>query len=405
MMWDLMEYPNMSQRLSALFVKRVSEPGKYHDGHGLILRVKPTGSKQWVQRLVVKGRRRDIGLGGYPLTSLVEAREAAFTNRKLARAGGDPLRFDADRTSLLSKAAAETVIALHAENWKDSGRTVAIWESSLRRYAFPRLGHRLVSDITVAEVMAVLVADDFWNRKRASAMKIRRRISTIMRWTVAAGFRENNPAGEVLGAALPKSTKPVKHHRALPHAAVAGALETVRGSGAGIATKLAIEFLTLTATRSSEVRLGTWSEVDLEEAVWRVPAERTKTKRTHEVPLSGRTAAILAEALEIADGSGLIFPSPRGKTLSDNTLSKLFRELGIGAVPHGARSSFRSWCADTGIDREVAEACLAHVVGGVEGAYQRSTMYQRRREVMEAWANYLTASERGRVIPMVRPHG
>ena len=395
----------MSQRLSALFVKRVSEPGKYHDEHGLILRVKPTGSKQWVQRLVVKGRRRDIGLGGYPLVSLAEARDAAFANRKLARAGGDPLALRRQPDIPTFGDAAEAVIALHAENWKDSGRTAAIWESSLRRYAFPRLGHRLVSDITVADVMAVLVADDFWNHKRETAKKIRRRISTIMRWAVAQGYRDDNPAGEALGAGLPKSTKPVNHHRALPHAAVAGALKTVRGSGAGIATKLAIEFLTLTATRSSEVRLGIWIEVDFEEAVWRVPAERAKTKRTHEVPLSGRTVAILAEAREITDSSGLIFPSPRGKALSDNTLSKLFRELGIDAVPHGARSSFRSWCADSGIDREVAEACLAHVVGGVEAAYQRSTMFDRRCKVMERWANYLTASEGGRVVPMVRQRG
>ena len=136
-----------------------------------------------------------------------------------------------------------------------------------------------------------------------------------------------------------------------------------------------------------------------------MPAERAKTKRTHEVPLSGRTVAILAEAREITDGSGLIFPSPRGKALSDNTLSKLFRELGIDAVPHGARSSFRSWCADSGIDREVAEACLAHVVGGVEAAYQRSTMFDRRRKVMERWAGYLSSSDGGHVITMGRQHG
>ena len=395
----------MSQRLNALFVKRVTLPGKYHDEHGLILRVKPTGSKQWVQRLVVKGRRRDIGLGGYPLVSLAEARDAAFANRKLARAGGDPLALRRQPDIPTFGDAAEAVIALHAENWKDSGRTAAIWESSLNRYAFPRLGHRLVSDITVADVMAVLVADDFWNHKRETAKKIRRRISTIMRWAVAQGYRDDNPAGEALGAGLPMNSKPVNHHRALPHAAVAGAIKTVRGSGAGIATKLAIEFLTLTATRSSEVRLGVWSEIDLEEAVWRVPAERAKTKRTHEVPLSGRAVAILAEAREITDGSGRIFPSPRGKALSDNTLSKLFRELGIDAVPHGARSSFRSWCADSAIDREVAEACLAHVLQGVEAAYQRSTMFDRRRKVMERWAGYLSSSDGGRVIPMVRQRG
>ena len=178
----------MSQRLNALFVRRVTVPGKYHDEHGLILRVKPTGSKQWVQRLVVKGRRRDIGLGGYPLVSMAEARDAAFANRKLARAGGDPLALRRQPDIPTFEDAAEAVIALHAENWKNSGRTAAIWESSLRRYASPRLGHRLVSDITVADVMAVLVADDFWNHKRETAKKIRRRISTIMRWACSAGL-------------------------------------------------------------------------------------------------------------------------------------------------------------------------------------------------------------------------
>ena len=246
----------MSQRLSALFVKRVSEPGKYHDEHGLILRVKSTGSKQWVQRLVVKGRRRDIGLGGYPLVSLAEAREAAFLNRKLARACGDPLAMRRRPDVPTFEDASKTVIALHAENWKDSGRTAALWESSLRRYAFPRLGRRLVSDITVADVMAVLVADDFWNHKRETAKKVRRRISTIMKWAVAQGFREDNPAGEVLGAALPKNTKAVEHYAAVPHAEVVDAIGVIRASSAAISTKLALEFLILTATRSA--KSGAW---------------------------------------------------------------------------------------------------------------------------------------------------
>ena len=396
----------MSQRLSALFVKRVSEPGKYHDEHGLILRVKPTGSKQWVQRLVVKGRRRDIGLGGYPLVSLAEAREAAFTNRKLVRAGGDPLTLRRRPDIPTFEAAAEAVIALHAKNWKDSGRTAALWQSSLRRYAFPRLGHRLVSDITVADVMAVLVADDFWNHKRETAKKVRRRISTTMKWVVAQGFRDDNPAGEVLGAALPRNSKAVEHYAAVSHAEVANAIVVIRASSATISTKLALEFLILTACRSGEVRGAKWSEIDLDNNVWTVPADRTKTGKPHRVPLSTRGGSVLREAEKITDESGLVFPSARGRMMTDSTMSKLMRENAVGGTPHGFRSSFRTWAGEvTNTPREVAEAALGHVVGGVEGAYARGDLFDKRRNLMEAWANYLTASEGGRVVPMVRPHG
>ena len=396
----------MSQRLSALFVKRVSEPGKYHDEHGLILRVKPTGSKQWVQRVVVKGRRRDIGLGGYPLVSLAEAREAAFTNRKLARAGGDPLTLQRRPDIPTFEAAAEAVIALHAENWKDSGRTAALWQSSLRRYAFPRLGHRLVSDITVADVMAVLVADDFWNHKRETAKKVRRRISTTMKWVVAQGFRNDNPAGEVLGAALPRNSKAVEHYAAVSHAEVANAIVVIRASSATISTKLALEFLILTACRSGEVRGAKWSEIDLDNNMWTVPADRTKTGKPHRVPLSTRGGSVLREAEKITDESGLVFPSARGRMMTDSTMSKLMRENAVGGTPHGFRSSFRTWAGEvTNTPREVAEAALGHVVGGVEGAYARGDLFDKRRNLMETWANYLTASEGGRVVPMVRPHG
>ena len=396
----------MSQRLSALFVKRVSEPGKYHDEHGLILRVKPTGSKQWVQRLVVKGRRRDIGLGGYPLVSLAEAREAAFTNRKLARAGGDPLTLQRRPDIPTFEAAAEAVIALHAENWKDSGRTAALWQSSLRRYAFPRLGHRLVSDITVADVMAVLVADDFWNHKRETAKKVRRRISTTMKWVVAQGFRNDNPAGEVLGAALPRNSKAVEHYAAVSHAEVANAIVVIRASSATISTKLALEFLILTACRSGEVRGAKWSEIDLDNNVWTVPADRTKTGKPHRVPLSTRGGSVLREAEKITDVSGLVFPSARGRMMTGSTMSKLMRENAVGGTPHGFRSSFRTWAGEvTNTPREVAEAALGHVVGGVEGAYARGDLFDKRRNLMERWANYLTAIEGGRVVPMVRQRG
>lgn len=377
----------MASKLTAVFVRTVTTPGKYHDQHGLILRVHHAGSKQFIWRGTVRGKRRDIGLGGFPYVSLAEARETAFQYRKLARAGGDPSALRAGRAVPTFAEAAETVIELHAAGWRDGGKSAAQWRASLRDYALPRLGKLRVDAINTADVMAVLLP--IWNEKRETARRVRQRISTVMRWAVAEGHRQDNPAGEAIGAALPKNGHQRRHQTALPHAEVAAALATVRAAPrAYLSTKLALEFLTLTATRSGEVRGATWSEIDMEARTWTVPAERMKSKRPHEVPLSARALEILAAARELADGSGLVFPSITGRMLSDNTLSKLLRDLGIPAVVHGMRSSFRDWCADTGQPREVAEHALAHVVRGVEGAYQRSSMFERRRELMEKWAEY-----------------
>ena len=377
--------------LSAAFVKTVAQPGKYHDQHGLILRVKHAESKQWIWRGTVRGKVRDFGLGGFPYVTLAEARETAFQYRKLSRAGGDPGALRTGRAVPTFAEAAETVVELHAAGWKDGGKSVAQWRASLRDYAMPRLGRRRVSDINTADVMAVLLP--IWNEKRETARRVRQRISTVMRWAVAEGHRQDNPAGEAIGAALPKNGHERRHQTALPHGNVAGALAKVRESGAYPVTKLALEFATLTACRSGEVRGARWDEINLETATWFVPPSRMKSKREHAVPLSGRALEILAEASEYQDSTGLVFSSPTGRVLSDNTLSKLLRELGIPCVVHGMRSSFRDWCGDTGQPREIAEAALAHIVKGVEGAYARTTMVERRRALVQAWADYLAEAD------------
>ena len=182
-----------------------------------------------------------------------------------------------------------------------------------------------------------------------------------------------------------------QHQKALPHAQVGEALARVRASRAHRATALAFEFLVLTACRSGEVRGTRWDEVDESAATWTVPPARMKAKLEHRVPLSGRAVAVLDEAREIADRSGLVFPSPTGRVLSDSTLSKLLRELGIGAVPHGFRSSFRDWAAErTDVPREVCELALAHVNSyRVEAAYRRSDLFEKRRTLMDDWAAYI----------------
>ena len=210
-----------------------------------------------------------------------------------------------------------------------------------------------------------------------------------MRWSIGAGHRSDNPAGDAISQVLPKNgTAPRRHRRAL-HQREAGALAKNRASAAWQATKLLIEYAILTAARLGEARFATWSEVDLQAGVWTLTAERMKSGREHRVPLSTQALEVLAEAQKLDDGSGLLFPSPTGKGLANKTTSKLFNGLGINATMHGFRTSFRSWCAENDESRELAEAALAHVVGGVEGAYMRSDLFERRRKLMQSWADYL----------------
>ena len=392
--------------LSPAFVRKASKPGRYNDGNGLFLKIDPSGAKRWGQRLVIHGRQRTLGLGGCAFVSLAEAREAALANRKIARAGGDPLaqrRRTADIPTF--EAAAATVIELHRHGWRNE-KHAAQWEATLRAYVYSRIGQRSVANITTADVMAVLMP--IWNEKPETARRVRQRISTVMKWAVAKGYRGDNPAGDAIGAALPKHNgKTKRHHRALPHGEVAAAIEAVRNSNAGRSVQLAFEFLVLTAARSGEVRLATWDEIDRDAKTWTVPASRMKAGREHRVPLSERALAILDEVQALSDGSGLVFPGTRtGKPLSDMTLSKLMRDLDLDAVPHGFRSSFRDWAAEcTNAPRDVMEAALAHTVRDkVEAAYNRTDLFERRRALMDQWASYLDGAASA-VVPMVRRRG
>ena len=219
-------------------------------------------------------------------------------------------------------------------------------------------------------------------------------MSRIFRWSIAQGYRTDDPAGTALDAALPRNGGKTQQYKALPHGEVSTAVEAVRKSGAWPGTKAAFEFLMVTACRSGEVRRASWEEVNLESDVWTIPADRAKTEPQNRVPLAPRAIAILDEMRKLSGGKGLVFPSVTGNALSDATFSKLVRERGIQAVPHGFRSSFRDRCGETGQPREVTEACLAHAVKNkVEAAYARSDLLNRRRKLMEAWAEYLTATD------------
>ena len=235
--------------------------------------------------------------------------------------------------------------------------------------------------------------EPLWNEKRETARRVKQRISAICRWAVAQGHRTDDPAGVVIDAALPRNGIQRRHMPALPYEDVAECIAKVRSSArASESSKLALEFLVLTAARSGEVRKATWDEIDLEGATWTVPAERMKANREHRVPLSRRALEVLTAAAGLSDGSGLVFPGMRpGRPLSENTHAKLLRELGFDAVTHGFRSSFRDYAAEqTHTPHAVMEAALAHVVRNkAEAAYACSDLFEKRRALMESWSAYL----------------
>ena len=384
-------------KLSPAFVQAAKHSGRtrsderHTDGNGLMLCIQPSGSKSWVQRIVIHGRRRAIGLGGYPLVPLKEARRIAFENRALARRGGDPLALRARRDVPDFATAAAKVIDIQAGAWKDAGKSRRQWESSLAAYAFPVLGSKRVDAIASSDVLAAVLP--IWSSKRETASRVRQRISAVMKWAVAQGYRVDDPAGAAVLQALPKGTgKAKRHHRALPYSDVGDAVRRVRESRAWLGTKLAFEFLVLTGCRSGEVRGARWDEVDLDAATWTIPADRMKAKSEHRVPLAPRCVELLDAATDIRTGD-LVFPSPHGRQLSDATMSKLVRELGLDAVPHGFRSSFRDWAAETtDTPHAVMEAALAHTIqNAAERAYARSDLFARRRVLMDQWAAHVGA--------------
>ena len=376
--------------LSTVFVRSVTRAGRYCDGHGLYLEVQPSGSRSWIQRIAIRGRRREIGLGGFPLVSLKEAREQAFANRKLARSGGDPLAGRRRAKSMPTFAdAAERVWNDKRSGWRNP-RHAHDWKASMARYVVPRIGRMAVCDVASADVLAILTP--IWHVRPETARRVRQRISAVMEWAAVMEFRTDNPCDRI-GAVLGPQRAVVQHLRSVPHGEVGSAIRAVQASRAMPAVKLAFEFLVLTAVRSGEVRGAEWAEVDLAASVWTIPAKRMKMQRAHRVPLCARAAQVLEVARTLGDGEGLVFPGARGARIDDLTLSKLLRDLGIAGVPHGFRSSFRDWAAErTDHPREVIEAALAHLVPNkVEAAYARSDLFERRRLLMDDWAEYLEA--------------
>ena len=384
-------------KLTVAEVKSIARRGLHGDGGTLYLRVEPSGSRSWIQRLTIHGRRRDIGLGGFPLVSLAEARVKAFENRKLARDGGDPLAARRRANTPTFRQAAQRTLDANRPRWR-SAKHAATWIQSLERYAFPTIGDTPVDRIGREDVLRILTP--IWATRSETARKLRQRIRATLRWAQAHGYVETNVAGEAIDGALPAMPAVRGHYRALPYREVAAALAAVDASAASLSARLCFRFAVLTAARSGEARGATWDEIDLEGREWRVPAGRMKAQSEWRVPLSDAALATLERARALDDGSGLVFPSPvrRGQPMSNMTPMKVLRATGLAqrTTVHGFRSSFRDWAAEcTDAEHAVMEMSLAHAVGSnVEQAYARSTLVEKRRALMERWADYCVPSGR-----------
>jgi integrase len=400
-------------KLTALAVKHALKRGIHRDGGGLYLQVARGGSRSWILRYRLGGRRRHLGLGGYPTVSLAEARERAGAARLMLQKGDDPVekRRGQRVSALLAGAKAMTFaqcatayMAAQGAGW--SAESTQQWSGTLSTYAFPILGRLPVQAIDTTSVLQVI--EPLWTTKTEIAARLRGRIEKILDWAKVRGYRQGeNPARwhghlENLLPAKSKITK-TKHHAAIHYIELPAFMASLR-QREGLAAR-ALEFAILTAARSGEVLYATWDEIDLQVRTWTVPATRMKAGREHRVPLSSSAIAIL-QALP-GTRTGLVFPGIKpGRPLSDRSFIDILARMGCSFTTHGFRSCFRDWVGDrTGFERDVVEAALAHAVGNkTEAAYRRSDALEKRRKLMQTWADYCAgiAIPAGEIIELRR---
>jgi len=421
--------PKIAKELSALEVKRLNTPGWHAVGGvaGLLLQIREPAQpstpvpRSWILRLMVGSQRQLIGLGSYPQVSLAAAREQARVLASEAKAGVNLLaRKRAQRSALIAEAAknktfqecADAYMDAHASDYTNDKHRKQ-WASTLEAYAYPVIGKLLVADISMRHVLDVLLQDTkhrngnegkLWHVKAETAKRLLDRIRTVLDYATVNEYRAGtNPATwkGYLDTQLPatRGLKKTKHQPAVPYELAGDFIAKLRTNSSTSARTL--EFLVMTAVRSGSVRTATWSEFDLAKGLWIIPAEHTKAKREHKVPLPPQATKLLAGLPRMA-GTDLVFPNPKGKALSDMALSQLMRgmrergELTVEAVPHGFRSTFRDWAAEqTNYPDEIRKAASGHAVGdAVKQAYQRTDLLEKRRKLMVEWADYLDTPSR-----------
>ena len=376
--------------LSPVKVRSLTVPGRYADGNGLYLVVDPSGAKRWLLRVVVHGKRTDIGLGGLKLVSQAEAREQANRLRKIARAGGDPLaeRRAAKRVVPIFEAAANEVHAGHKASWRNR-KHAAQWINTLTHYVYPVFGQKQIDQIESVDVLKAL--NPIWLAKPETARRVLQRIRTVFDWAKASGHRSGDNPVDGVSKVLPKQNAAGAHLAALPYAKASQFIKKLRTVDAGASSRLALEFMILTAVRTNEVLGARCSEIDLKKKTWTIPAERMKMKREHRVPLSPRCIEILKEAREVNDKSTFVFAGRSDdKPLSNMVFLMLLRRMKFNITAHGFRSTFRDWASEqTSFPSAVCEAALAHAIKDrTEAAYNRTDLFEKRRELMVTWAGY-----------------
>ena len=381
------------RKLTAAECRSISKPGFYRADDTLYLSVKPSGRRSWVQRVLIDGRRHDIGLGAFPVVSLRMARERAFDNRRSIDQGRNPLLEKRRATMPTFKVAAETAHAALAPQFRSDQHT-RDWMNILRRHAQPKLGNIPVDRITQQDVLRVI--SPIWTDKTETARRVRQRIRTVLDYCRAHGHLTENVADDRINKALPKLPQVKANHRALDYREMPDAVKRIETEVASMPARLCLQFTILTAVRSNESREATWAEIDFETGTWTIPGDRMKSGKPHRVPLSNTALAVLEQARPLRNDSDLVFPSTTypHRPMTSAALVKNLREIGLAdkTTVHGFRSAFRTWAAErTDIPREICEMALAHTVGNaVEQAYSRSDLLEKRVELMSLWDEYLS---------------
>lgn len=399
--------PKVAKELGPLAVKALTTAGLHPVGGvaGLMLQVSPTGSRSWLLRARVGSKRREIGLGAFPGVTLALAREKAQTTRDEIDKGVDPVaeRAAARQTIVEQqqqekalnwtfKRCAQAYIEAKKPGWRNDKHSQQ-WTTTLTAYAYPVIGDVLVRNVNITHITDII--EPHWSTKNETINRVRNRIEAVLDWAAVRKLRsQDNPARwkgnlDKAGLADRKIVGAVTGHRALPAKELYGFMQALRGVPGTSARCL--EFVVLNACRSGEARLATWAEIDIKSKTWSIPGPRMKSGRPHNVPLSDEVVALL-EALPRLEGTNLLFPGAKeGKPLSDMSLSAVVRRMGVDAVPHGFRASFSSWCAaSTAHPEDVREMALAHAIGdGTVAAYQRSDLFEKRRNLMADWAKFL----------------
>lgn len=391
--------------------------GRLNDGGGLWINRKASGAMLWSFRYTFNGDSREMGLGAYPDIKVAEARDLAEKYRKMVDRKNperrDPVvaRTEKEKSIPTFTTAAASYILTHRHGWRNR-KHIQQWIHTMRDYAKPVIGDKKVNEITTEDVLTVL--SPIWTTKTETAKRVQGRIENILDWATAMKFRSGeNPArwrghlNKLLSS--PKKTKTVRHHLAMPYDELPAFYTSLEQSD-GLSAR-ALQLLILTGTRTGELLGGQWDEVDLDNKVWTIPAERMKARKEHRIPLTDEMLSIL-EGLPRAVGNPHLFPGARkGRPLSNMAMITVMRKRGFvkdgkypAYTPHGFRSSFRDWAAEkSSFPREVAEKVLGHVVGSeVERAYQRGDMFEKRRKMMESWCGFVTtvAAEKGKVVKL-----